>query len=845
MMRCIDSPFRPRPMQSVLPALLCGTLIAAAPAKENSQNTESESWQQDEDGVVVLTSGGQSEEWTQRKYRPGDLWAYQPIRKPQVPAVAVRPPEAERSTSPPWPGGDARGGRAQNPIDAFILRKLRDKGLSPAPQADQRTLLRRATIDLTGLPPTPEQMQTFLDDEAPHAFQRAVDRLLGSPHYGEQWGRHWLDVVRYADTAGFSNDFERPNAWRYRDYVIRSFNEDKPFDEFIVEQIAGDELDPNDPENLIAVGFLRMGPWEHTGMSVAAVTRQQWLDDVTNAVGVTFLAQGLRCARCHDHKFDPVPTRDYYRMQAVFAPVQFAHRKVPFLPEENASDFAERRRRSERMLQDAREFLRSLREKHDQAVEKLLAEKGVDSVKELPEDERPKRHYGLSPLDMSLQKIYRKRIGYFRRELNRYEPYALSVYNGPLRTVRSNDPLHEMPGPKKREGTVQAVHILQGGALEAPGETVAPGVLSAVHGSNATIAPTPWNSIPDEMNGRRLALARWIASPKNPLTARVLVNRVWHYHFGKGLIDTPNNFGKTGGRPTHPELLDWLATWFIEHGWSIKKLHRLIMTSATYQQSSRHPEMGAVREIDPDNDLLAYFPARRMTAEEIRDSMLAVTGELTTEMGGPGVFPKINWEVALQPRHIMGSVAPAYQPSARPRDRHRRTIYAFHYRTLSNPMLDVFDQPDSNVSCPKRDETTVAPQALTLLNGGFTRDRALALAHRIVQGTGDPGEQIKRAFRRVYGRPPTGEELRWCRQHLAEMLEHHRRHEPDPVDPPQKVKRRMVEELTGKPFTWTETLDLMDEYEPDLKPWDVGPRTRALAEVCLVLLNSNEFLYVR
>jgi mono/diheme cytochrome c family protein len=767
------------------------------------------------DGVTVATSGGRSPEWTNRKYQPEDLWAYQPVRKPPVPAI--RNPQST----------------IRNPLDAFIQQKLAAKGLTQAPPADKRTLIRRVTFDLTGLPPALEDVEAFVKDDSLDAFDRLVQRLLVSPQYGEQQARHWLDVVRYADTSGYSNDFERPQAWRYRDYVIRSFNADKPFDRFVVEQLAGDELDPQDPELLIAVGFLRMGPWEHTGMTVAAVTRQDFLDDVTHNVGVALLGQGLRCARCHDHKFDPVPTKDYYRMQAVFAPTQFAERPLPFLPVENTSGMAAGKAQTERHLRESREVLESIRKKGDAALAAFLKDKGVAQVTDLPAKERPHREsFGLTKQELSIRKIYQKRVQYFERELLRFEPYAFSVYSGPANNYTSVRPINPMPA--KRDGAVPVVHILTGGSLETPAEAVQAGVLSAVKE----------RAIPEATEGRRLALAQWITSRDNPLTARVLVNRVWQQHFGRGLAATPNNFGKMGGRPTHPELLDWLAAWFMDNGWSLKKLHALILSSATYQQSGLHPDAEKLRQADAKNELLAYYPPRRLAAEELRDAMLAVTGELNREPGGPGVFPEINREVAHQPRHIMGSVAPAYQPSPLPQQRNRRTVYAFRYRTLADPLLEVFNRPGSETSCELRDQTTVTPQVFALFNGEFAHDRALALAAALERQGKTLAEQVGAAFRMVYGRDATERELALGVTHVRQMTEHHRQHLPEPVPLPQSVKRRMVEEMTGEDVEWEEKLDVTS-YVRDLKPWDVGPQTRALADLCLVLLNSNEFLYVR
>jgi hypothetical protein len=797
-------------------------------------------WDEVKDGVTVETSGGRSADWTNRKYRPEDIWALQSIRKPTVPRIA----------KPLGP--------IHNPIDAFIQEKLIAKGITAtAPPADARTLLRRIKFDLTGLPPTVEELDSLQGDASAKRQAAVIDRLLASPRYGEQMARHWLDVVRYADTSGFSNDFERPHAWRYRDYVIRSFNADKPFDRFIIEQLAGDELaarpasKPRDErsesrgsdELRIAAGFLRMGPWEHTGMSVAAVTRQDFLDDVTHHVGVTFLGVGLRCARCHDHKFDPIPTLDYYRLQAVFAPVQFAETPLPFLPVEGDVDDGTKAL-VEARLASARAEFQKYSAKGKAALAAWLKARGYKTLKEVPDAERPNQvKFGLSDEELTLLKMWRKRAEFYERERLRFEPYAFTVYSGPLRTdYVSNKPLNAMPG--NRVGPVQAVHVLTGGALETPAEETTPGFLSALPGGDVA---------PSDLDGRRLALARWIASPNNPLTARVIVNRVWQWHFGRGLVATPNNFGKMGARPTHPELLDWLASWFVENGWSIKKLHRLIMASATYQQGAGVRNQGAAvghkttaaNTVDPENQLLWRFPARRLAAEEIRDGMLAVSGELRLRAGGPGAFPEINWEVALQPRHVMGSPAPVYQPSLRPEQRNRRTIYTFRFRTLADPILEVFNRPGGETSCECRDQTTVVSQSLALFNSEYAHNRALALAKRLDDAGGSVEDKIGRAFALCFGRAPSGAEARLCREHVAKQRLHHERHAPVKTELPQRVRRRVIQEETGLEIAWDEPLDVMRDYQRDLMPWHVGAETRALADMCLVLLNSNEFLYVR
>jgi len=800
-------------------------------------NKTGESWTTAAGGIRIATSGGRSADWDNRTYEPDAVWAYQPIRRPKAPTL---------------PRSASEGNAAANAIDAFLLDALRKKGISSfASPADPRTLIRRLTFDLTGIPPKPEEIESFVTESIhdPHsAFRNLVHRLLASPHYGEQQARHWFDVVRYADTAGFSNDFERPNSWRYRDYVIRSFNSDKPFDRFVLEQLAGDELAPDDPEMAIAVGFLRMGPWEHTGMTVAAITRQQYLDDVTNHVGVSLLGQGLRCAACHDHKFDPVPTRDYYRMQAIFSPVQFAERPTPFLPSENISNFDAAKSLVQQRLSQLEGAQAALRKKNRDAIAAFLAEKGIKSIDELPADQRPKQDYlggtfGLSKTDLSLRKIYQKSQAYLERELKRFEPYTLSVYSGPTNGYTSIKPLYEVP--RQRDGVVPVVHILPGGSLTTPADEVGPGVLSAMFGSNDVVARSEWNAIPDKTEGRRLALARWIASRDNTLTARVIVNRICQQHFGKGLVATPNNFGKMGARPSHPELLDWLATWFMDNGWSLKKLHELIVTSAAYQQASERPEIEALREKDSKNELLAYFPTHRLSAEEIRDAMLAASGELNSEMGGPGVFPELNWEVALQPRQIMGSMAPAYIPSRTRAERNRRTIYAFRIRTLNDPMLEVLNRPGSETSCERRDETTVTPQVFALFNSEFAMTRALAMADRLMKDHTSDTNRIAAAFRAVYGRPPSDTETEKCLAHLAHRTEDHRQHPQKPTELPKKVRRSMVEELTGEMVHWEEDLSVLEAYERDLMPWQVDAHTRALADVCLVLMNSNEFLCVR
>jgi hypothetical protein len=578
--------------------------------------------------------------------------------------------------------------------------------------------------------------------------------------------------------------------------------------------------------------MLRMGPWEQTAMSVAAVTRQLFLDDVTHNVSATFLGLTVGCARCHDHKFDPIPTKDYYRLQSVYAPVQFETRKVAFLPSENTADFEKEIARVETSLKKFKDRLQELTRKHDRAVKEYLKEKGFATLKDTPLNERPPKNLGLGPMDESMEKTLRKRIEYCERELQRYKPQAFSVSSGGL----------ENPVP------TPVLNVLVGGSLEAPGEAVTPGALmAAVNKGRPEYSAAAEKLIAKTDSGRRLSLATWIANPENPLPARVMVNRIWQWHFGQGIVGTPNNFGKMGKKPTHPELLDWLAQYFVEHGWSVKEVHRLIMRSATYQQSAANLD-GTARpansqEVDSENKLLSHFPPRRLTAEELRDTMLAVSGELSATMGGPPVFPEINLEAALQPRHIMGGLAPPYRPSSLREQRNRRTIYTVQIRTLINPMLQVFNEPVTDVSCERRDSTTVTPQVFALFNGQCAHDIALAMAARLQRLSRSRPAQIEHAFRLAYGRAPSELERQMCSRHLDEMTEQHWKIKPVNFEFPKRLIQPMMEEFTGEPFEFEEDWN-MTNYEYNLQPAEVTAETRALADLCLVMLNSNEFVYV-
>ena len=720
------------------------------------------------------------------KLSPADIWEFQPLKQASIPSATP------------------------DPVDAFILARLREKNIAPGPRADRVTLVRRATFDLTGLAPTPEEVRDFLRDTSPdrEAFRKVVDRLLGSPRYGERWGRHWLDVVRYADSGGYSNDFERPNAWRYRDYVIRSFNNDKPYDQFVREQLAGDEIDGNDPEKLVATGFLRMGPWEQTGMSVAAETRQAWLDDVTHTTAASFLGLTMECARCHDHKFDPLPTKDYYRLQAIFATTEFADRAAPFLPGETRPEFEAGRARIARLQNMVEEKLASF----DRLTkERLVAKKGAKSIDEIPKEEVRRaiqKKDLITPEEFERFKIFNKRKELYTRSIKRYDPLAYSV----------------------KEGAETDTFILPVGNLKAPGEKVTPGVLQAVY----VYDQPAYAEIPGAIQGRRLALANWIADKRNPLTARVMVNRIWAWHFGRGIAANPNNLGKLGEKPTHPELLDWLAEYFIDHGWSVKAVHRAIMLSDAYQRAAGQTEQ------DPDNRWLSHFTPRRLESEELRDTILEVAGELSTDTGGPGTFPEINQDVAQQPQQIMGTLMPAYRPSPSRRERNRRTVYTFQKRNLIDPFLDVFNGASLNESTEKRVATTVPTQVFALFNSTFVHDMALAFAARVEKSGGD---RVETAYRYAFNRAPLAAERVSIKDYLQRMTAYHRGQQLPPNKERKALVRSITSELTGNEVQVEEETDPV-KYEENLHSSEVSPEVRALADLALVLFNSNEFAYV-
>jgi hypothetical protein len=639
------------------------------------------------------------------------------LKKPAAPAIPT-------VTDADW---------VKNPIDAFILAKLAAKGLKPAPAASKRVLLRRATFDLIGLPPTPEEVAAFEKDTAADAYEKMLDRLLADPRYGERWARHWLDLARFAESDGFAIDGERPTAWRYRDYVIRSLNKDKPYDLFVKEQIAGDEMPGDDrSEKMVALGFLRMGTWE-ADANFKTQLRQDVLNELTGTVGQVFLGFTVGCARCHDHKYDPIPQRDFYRLQSFFAPMRVEDRPAPFVEAENPKRMKELMRRYEDESEESAEALKVLEK---QMKEKYCARKNIKADDKKAGDFlgalRNQRDETFSAEEHKQWRTAFDLARKLRETAARYRPVAYSV--------------SDVAPPHVPE--LASTYVLAGGELANRGEKVEPGFLQAVTG-NGDPAKIPFAG---GSSGRRTALAEWIASPDNPLTARVMVNRLWLYHFGEGIVRTPSDFGLNGDRPTHPELLDYLATQFSEKKWSLKAMHKLMLLSSTYRQSTEHPDFKKSAEVDPKNTLYWRMNWQRLEGETIRDSILAVSGQLRGGSSGPGVFVSVPADVAE------GFEFFKWFPSD-DAEQARRTIYTFQRRSVMNPMVEVFDGANMSEVCSRRSSTVVPTQAFSLLNSEFTNTQAANFAKYVIEHAGpDPAKGMDAAFLRALGRMPSARE---------------------------------------------------------------------------------------
>lgn len=678
----------------------------------------------------------------------------------------------------------------QNPVDRFLEKSRQEKGLKPAPKADRLTLVRRAYLDLIGLPPSPVEVDAFMADNAPGAWERLVDKLLASPHYGERWGRHWLDVARYADSGGFQNDTDRPHFWRYRDYVIKSFNDDKPYNLFIKEQIAGDEFENRTDENLIATGFLRAGPRVQHREKDNPERRHDYLDDVLGAIGKGVLGLTLQCARCHDHKFDPILQKDYYAMHAsIYGYVEVDY---PLGPREEAdawmrktfeiADKVSALRDEIEQLEAPYQYnlaLVQIREKYPENVvkavekpesertpgEKLLATQVLESAISISTREIDKI---MSPEDAAKKKALNDQVTALNQQKPKAVPMAHITTDGDWRATGAGTgdgtkgacPVCELEyrgakrflelGPGLGEYETPPSYFLVRGDPNSKAYLTKPGFLSAVTYGNPPTELRPANG---RTSGRRLALAEWLTARDNPMTARVMVNRIWHHHFGRGIVGTLDNFGKMGEQPAHPELLDWLAVEFMNRGWSIKQMHKLIMTSEAYQMASEYNDTANAAK-DPENKSLWRYHITRLEGEIIRDSVMAVAGTLDRTMGGPAIFPFVQQE-------LLDSIERGIwrnQPDG-PKV-WRRSVYIYAKRSLPFPMVHVFDLADLNVSFGARNVSTVPTQALTLMNNEFVLRQAQLFADRLKKEAGDDvARQVDLAYKLALTRAPTSKEM--------------------------------------------------------------------------------------
>ena len=674
-------------------------------------------------------------------WTPGEDVAGEPAESHASPRVNDQTKQfwSFRSVTRPRPPRAAGVDWVRNPIDSFVLKKLENAGLQPAAAAEKTALVRRAYYDLIGLPPTPAEVSAFLADDSPAAFERVVEGLLDSPHYGERWGRHWLDLVRYAETNSYERDGAKPFVWRYRDYVIRSFNEDKPYDRFVTEQLAGDELENVTRASIIATGFYRLGIWQDEPVDAEQELFED-LDDLVRTTGEVFLGMTIGCARCHDHKLDPIPQTDYYRMLAFFRNV----RRLGVRSHESVEDASVRTLGSE---QEARRH-KQLVERHKRdtkEVRKALGELDGRITKDLTGVENDDWKTEATRVE-----IARHRVGTILTQADFDRYVQLTARRDELRRFRPPG-IEQALCVKEHGRDCPPTHVLVRGNAHVTGDEVEPGFPAVLSPPEPVIVPPPE---PVQSTGRRLALARWLASPENPLAARVMVNRIWHYHFGRGIVRSTSDFGFQGAAPTHPDLLDWLASEFTEGGWRIKRLHKLIMLSSTYRMSSQANDKALAA--DPLNDLFWRFDMRRLSAEEIRDSILAVNDSLNrNKMFGPSIYVAIPQEV------LAGQSQPGagWGKSSR-EDRARRSIYIHVKRSLVVPMLASFDGADTDASCPVRFVTTQPTQALGMLNSRFVNEQAAVFASYLRDEAGhDLKAQIALGLRRTMQREPTRGEI--------------------------------------------------------------------------------------
>ncbi len=747
------------------------------------------------------------------------FWAFQPIRR-------IDPPKVKNTAL------------VRTPVDAFLLAKLEAAGLGFNPEADRETLLRRVTLDLTGLPPTSEELETFLADKNPDAYERMVERALASPHYGERWGRHWLDVAGYADSDGYTDaDPVRPWSYQFRDYVIRSLNADKPFDQFIREQLAGDEmvkqpfknLTPDDVDKLTATAFLRMVP-DGTASAVASeqkTARNAVVAETIKVVSSSLLGMTVGCAQCHDHRLDPIPQTDYYAMRAIFEPaLDTENWRLPGARLVSLMTDAERAQAAE-VEKEAKVIDEQRKVKEDEFIEKVLTwelEKKPEEVREPLRTAYRTEVKMRTPEQLKLLKDHPTinqlsggSLYLYDRTYNTKHEAELKVFTEKSTEIRKRKPaekfipiLSELAAAK----TLPATFVFHRGDVLSPREKVTPGELTVLASFHASCIPEKSPAL--ATSGRRLAFAQSLTDGKHPLTTRVLVNRVWHHHFGRGIVASLGDFGHIGERPTHPELLDWLASEFVAQGWSLKKLHRLVLTSAAYRQSSvRVPEKDRA---DPDNRLLGRMNSRRLEAETIRDAMLTVNGKINLKMFGAPV-PIMSDEdgqivVGVDTNDTAGRPSGKFVPLNG--EEFRRSLYIQMRRTKPIGMLEAFDLPRMEPNCELRNASTVATQSLAMMNGDFTITQSKYFAERVVHEAGSEVEaQVKRAWLLAFGRAPSEADLKNSTAFLTKQTA---LFQANPLQLPPPAK--------GKEAPPTE------------------PPMQALTTLCQALLTSNQFLYV-
>ena len=639
-------------------------------------------------------------------------WSFRPIVRPALPTLDGSAAE--------W---------CQNPIDRFVIKRLSDNGLKPAAEASRRTLIRRLYFDLLGIPPTPAEIHRFLTSDSANAYEQLVDQLLARPEYGERWATHWLDLVRYADSDGFRQDAYRPGAWHYRDYVIRSLNEDKPYDRFVAEQLAGDELFPDEPMSWVGTSFFRLQPYEYNQRDVVT-QRQDILNDITDVTADVFLGLGMKCARCHDHKFDPILQKDYYRLQSHFAALLPTDDK-PLLNSDELATYQQRLVKWEKATASIRASIAAIRKPYIEKQAEVVLEKFTPELRAAYEKPSAER----SPLETQLAYfIQRQTVEEGSRKLSKEDADRVKELSAKLKPF---DHLKPIAPPSaivaKDVGPMAPATFVVGSRSD--DTSVSPSGIEVLRHLVPDVPAAPSGN----STGRRTALARWLTSPQHPLTARVAVNRMWQHHFGQGLVVTPSDFGRLGAEASQPLLLDWLSTELIRNDWQVKQIHRLIVTSSTYRQKAQHPKLAQQEKIDPSNQLCWRAPVRRLDAEQIVDAVLRVSGQLNERLGGPS-------EVTTK----------------------RRAIYRRVLRNKPDKLVRLFDGPDSINSTPRRSRTITSTQALALLNGDFGNGRARDMSAELEKATSDRDVQIFLAYERTMGRLPNAEELRMALDFLSD-----------------------------------------------------------------------------